>query len=140
MWESFGRCSSTATQLIMYPVLSRCPICNHEMIVTSLHCDACDTTVKGYFQLNSFARLTPEQLAFVELFVRAEGKLNRVGQELELSYSAVRARLDEVIKALGYAVQDAAPQPITAEQRDEILQMVASGEISAEEAVTLLKQ
>lgn len=123
-----------------YPVLGSCPVCSHHLDVTHLHCQACDTVVKGRFSLNAFSKLSADQLAFVELFVRNEGKLNRVGQELELSYSAVRARLSEVIEAMGYAMHDAAPQPMSSEQRQEVLQMVATGQLSAEEAVALLKQ
>ena len=110
------------------------------MTVTHLHCSNCDTVVKGHFQLNPFSQLTAEQFAFVELFVRAEGKLNRVGQELDLSYTAVRARLTEVIDALGEVIEDAAPKPMSAEERQEILQMVKAGEISAEDAIPLLKK
>ncbi len=125
----------------MYPVLGSCPICSSELEVTHLHCQTCDTVVQGHFQLNRFSKLNVDQLAFVELFVRNEGKLNRVGQELDLSYSAVRARLSEVIEALGYAVDAEQPQPpMTAEQRQEVLTMVSAGQISAEEAVALLKQ
>ncbi len=126
----------------MYPVLGSCPICSSELEVTHLHCQTCDTVVQGHFQLNPFSKLNADQLAFVELFVRNEGKLNRVGQQLDLSYSAVRGRLSEVIESLGYAAVDDGDtlQPMTPEQRQEVLSMVAAGQLSAEEAVALLKQ
>ena len=124
----------------MYPAPGSCPICQTELKVTHLHCDACDTTLQGHFQLNRFSHLSAEQLAFVELFVRVEGKLNRVGQELDLSYQAVRSKLTEVIESMGYAVGEPVITEISAEQRHEILELVSKGELSAEEAMTLLKR
>ena len=37
-------------------------------------------------------------------FVRNEGKINRVGEELGMSYPTVRSRLHDFIRALGYEV------------------------------------
>ena len=119
-----------------------CPICTHDLDVTRLHCQQCDTTIEGRFVLNQFAQLNEEQLAFVALFVQLEGKLNRVGQELGLSYTAVRARLNEVVAAFGNqsAHVEEPFVEVTPKRRMEILAMVQSGAISAETAVELLKR
>jgi hypothetical protein len=122
----------------MYPVIGKCPVCGDTMSVTRLHCRNCDTAVEGQFSLGRFYRLSPDQLAFVETFIRCEGKLNRVQDELSMSYPTTRARLTAVIRALGYEVgeeDDAAPSGV----RKTVLERVASGEISSEEAVELLK-
>ncbi|MGB1249971.1 MAG: DUF2089 domain-containing protein [Candidatus Promineifilaceae bacterium] len=116
-----------------------CPICTSDLEVTRLHCRQCDTAIEGRFVLNRFAQLNEEQLAFVELFVQLEGKLNRLGQELDLSYTAVRARLSEVVEAFGDDVDEPPTVHVSAEKRMEILAMVQSGAISAETAVELLK-
>ncbi|MEI2420030.1 DUF2089 family protein, partial [Arthrospira platensis SPKY2] len=81
-----------------------CPICgNNELTITGFFCRECDTRVEGRFLINSpFAQLDPEQLAFVETFVRCEGKLNRMEAELNLSYPTIRSRLHEIIRAMGY--------------------------------------
>ena len=118
-----------------------CPMCTHDLEVTRLHCRNCNTALEGRFVLNRFAQLSDEQLAFVELFVQLEGKLNRLGQELDLSYPAVRARLTEVVEAFG----DLEHEPevritISAEKRMDILAMVENGTISAETAAELLKR
>ena len=115
-----------------------CPICTHDLEVTRLHCQRCGTTIEGRFVLNQFAQLSEEQLAFVALFVQLEGKLNRVGQELDLSYTAVRARLNEVVAAFGSNAES--PPPKTSIKRMEILAMVQSGAISAETAAELLRK
>jgi hypothetical protein len=83
--------------------------------------------------------LSPEQLEFVEIFVRCEGKINRVEQEIGLSYPAVRARLSEVIRALGYEVGEPTPRAISEEMRRDVLADLNAGRISSEEALRLLR-
>jgi hypothetical protein len=77
-------------------------------------------------------------MAFVETFIRCEGKLTRVQEELGMSYPTVRSRLTDVIRALGYEVAETKPE-ISPEERRTILEQLASGEISSEEAVNLLQ-
>jgi hypothetical protein len=122
----------------MYPVLGKCPVCGESMIVTRLYCRTCDSALEGHFTLGRFYQLSPEQMAFVETFIRCEGKLTRVQEELSMSYPTVRSRLNEVIRALGYEVQESTPR-LSPEERSTILAQLASGEISSEEAVTLLQ-
>jgi hypothetical protein len=122
----------------MYPVLGKCPVCGESMIVTRLYCRTCDSALEGHFTLGRFYQLAPEQMAFVETFIRCEGKLTRVQEELSMSYPTVRSRLNEVIRALGYEVQEGTPR-LSAEERSIILAQLAAGEISSEEAVTLLQ-
>ena len=124
----------------MHPVISQCPICREQLTVTKLHCRNCDTTVEGHFTLGRLYHLNPEQLQFVEIFVRCEGKINRVEQEIGMSYPAVRARLSEVIRTLGYEVGEAEKEPlITPEARRSILEQVSKGLISAEDAIEILR-
>jgi hypothetical protein len=85
----------------MHPVPTACPVCNNQLTVTKLHCHHCQTSIEGQFSLGMLHKLTAEQLRFVETFLVCEGKINRVEQELGLSYPAVRARLQEVVEALG---------------------------------------
>ncbi len=123
----------------MYPVIGRCPVCEHTLEVTRLYCRHCDTALEGHFDLGRFYELSPEQLRFVEIFVRCQGKLNRVQEELGLSYPTVRSRLHDVIRALGYEVDEEEESPVTAETRQAVLAALATGEISAEEAARRLR-
>jgi len=84
----------------MQSLPSNCPICDGEIIVTRLYCRDCDSTIEGRFLAGHFENLTPEQLSFIETFVRCEGKITRVEEDMGLSYPAVRARLNELIRAL----------------------------------------
>jgi hypothetical protein len=122
----------------MYPVIGTCPVCGETLTVTRLYCRTCDTTVEGHFTLGRFYQLSPEQMAFVETFIRCEGKLTRVQEELGMSYPTVRSRLNEVIRALGYEVSES-KQEVSPEERRSILEQLASGEISSQEAVQLLQ-
>ncbi len=126
----------------MYSAPSKCPICGETLAVTRLHCPACDTTVEGRFQFSRLEALTAEQRGFVELFVRCDGKLNWVAQELKLSYPTVRSRLDDVIRAMGYEVRESPPaeeKQRLADQRQAILDDLAAGKITSAEAIKSLQ-
>ena len=69
-------------------------------------------------------------------------KLNWAAQELKMSYPTVRARLDEVIRAMGYEVRAMPPaeeRQRIVEQRQAILDDLAGGKISSAEAVRQLQ-
>jgi hypothetical protein len=123
----------------MRPAPTRCPVCEAELAVTRLHCSVCETTIEGNFISGHFANLTPEQLTFVFTFVRCEGKINRMEQELGLSYPTIRNRLHEVIRALGYEPGRDEPVEISQEKRNSILEDLSAGKISADEATRLLR-
>ena len=119
---------------------NKCPICGGEVTVTRIYCRECDTTIEGHFQSGPFSQLTPEQMDFVETFVRCEGKITRMEEELELSYPTIRNRLHEIIRALGYEPGGEEPFGISDEERQRILEDLDAGNISAEEAMRLLQE
>jgi hypothetical protein len=108
------------------------------MAVTRLHCRGCDSALEGQFSLGRFYQLSPQQLSFVETFIRCEGKLTRLQDELGMSYPTARARLTDVIRALGYEVREE-EETVTPEERKGILERLAAGEITSEGAVEMLK-
>lgn len=122
----------------MNPIPTTCPVCQEILSVRRLHCRNCDTTIEGHFDLGPLWQLTPNQLSFVEAFIRCEGKLNRLEKELGMSYPTLRARLTEVIRAMGYSVGPE-PEPISDEERHRILDDLANGRITPEEAMTMLE-
>jgi hypothetical protein len=121
----------------MYPVPTECPVCHDDLLVTRLVCRNCGTALEGRFTMGRLLQLTPEQLHFVEVFLRSEGKLNRVQEELGLSYPTVRSRLVDVIRALGYEV--GGERESDDQRRQDILDRLARREISSEEAFRLLE-
>lgn len=118
----------------MNPVPTTCPICDEKLTVRRLQCRNCDTSIEGHFELGRLGNLNSDQISFVETFIRCEGKLNRVEKELGMSYPTLRGRLTEVIRSMGYPV---GPELaiVSDEQRHRILDDLASGKISSEEAM-----
>ena len=123
----------------MHPILTRCPVCSGELAVTRLRCTGCDTTIEGRFETGPFAELSAEQRAFVETFVRCEGKFTRMQGEMGLSYPTLRARLYDIIRALGYEPGGEEPVGMPDEARRQVLADLNAGRITADEAVRLLK-
>jgi hypothetical protein len=124
----------------MLPLPTQCPLTGGPVIVTRLYCPESGLTIEGEFAITlPFGQLSPEQLRFVELFVRCEGKLNRMEEELKLSYPTIRARLHEVIRALGHEPRREEAEPITPTVRKKVLQDLDSGQISFVEAMQLLQ-
>lgn len=128
----------------MYPVPTQCPVCGGELTVTRLHCFNCDSSIEGGFSLGRLSRLTPEQWDFIVTFIRCEGKITRMEKELQVSYPTVRARLDDVILALGFrpsaeeADEEEAAQVSEAERR-RVLDDLAAGRITSAEAIARLR-
>lgn len=123
----------------MKPSMSKCPVCGNELTVIRLHCDSCDTNIEGRFANSVLPGLNEEQLDFVETFIRCEGKITRMEDELNLSYPTIRNRLHEVIRAMGYEPGKDEEEPdISDEKRRSILEELDAGKISADEAMRLL--
>jgi len=115
-----------------------CPVCQHELTVTKLYCRQCDTSIEGRFMGGPFAQLSPEQIEFVEIFIRNEGKLNRMENDLSLSYPTIRNRLHEVIRALGHEPGKDAAGKLSEAERRQILEDLNRGKINSEEAMKML--
>ena len=125
----------------MHPVLGTCPVCGEVLTITRLHCRACDTSIEGRFYAGRLAQLNPEQLQFVETFLQCEGKIKAVEEKLSISYPTVRSRLREVIQAMGYEMEEAVPTDDEPSENDrkQVLEALAAGSISPEEAITMLR-
>jgi len=119
-------------------LLTNCPVCGEALAVTRLHCRNCDTTIDGHFDIGRLGRLTAEQVAFVETFVRCEGKLNRMEREVGLSYPTLRARLTEVIRQMGFPV-GVEPAASGDDELHRLLDDLASGKITADDAMRSLE-
>jgi len=124
----------------MHPVLGTCPVCGEPLTITRLHCRACDTSIEGRFHAGRLAQLAPQQLEFVETFLLCEGKIKAVEERLGISYPTVRARLREVIEAMGFEpAEDDRDRPLSEDDRKRILDDLAAGRISSEEAILILR-
>jgi hypothetical protein len=141
-------------------VISTCPVCSGELLITRLHCRSCGTALEGEFGVGRFGRLSREQLSLLESFLRSRGNLKEMERELGISYPTVRGRVDALVRALGLADGDAAatyPEPIDDEgepseaeaplpaadevlaERRTILERLSRREIDADEAAAALR-
>lgn len=131
----------------MRPLILKCPSCNGDLAVSKLHCHSCDIAVEGDFSIPTLLRLNRAQLDFVEVFLKNRGIIREVERELGVSYPTVRARLDEVLDAIGFnlapAPQDGrnpreASDDSAMRHRRAILEQLSAGKISAEDAMRAL--
>ncbi len=122
----------------MNPVLTQCPVCKDELVITRLQCQSCNTSIEGHFFAGPFSNLSHAQMEFIEVFVRSEGKLTRMEDELKLSYPTIRNRLHEVIRAMGYEPGKDESPDLDEEKRRAILADLDAGRISAEDAMRAL--
>ena len=118
-----------------YRVISKCPICSSKLRVIKLRCNKCGTVIENDFEFSKFESLEEDHLKFIEIFMKCRGNIKDVEKELGISYPTVRAKLDEVVSALGYTqVKEIAVN------NNVILDMLEKGEISADQAVNMLNK
>jgi hypothetical protein len=130
-----------------HDVISTCPVCSSELSVTRLHCQSCGTTLEGEFSVGRFGRLSREQLALLESFLRSRGNLRDMERELGISYPTVRGRVEALVRALGFGPRDGEAvadtetedEPQARLGRQEILERLARHEIGADEAAILIR-
>jgi hypothetical protein len=129
-----------------HDVIATCPVCANELAVTRLHCRSCGTTLEGDFSVGRFGRLSREQLALLESFLRSRGNLREMERELGISYPTVRGRVEALVRALGFGPRDgegdeddAPTMTVATPTRDAILERLARHEISAEEAADAIR-
>lgn len=131
----------------MKQVLSKCPVCGGRLHVSELSCAGCETRIHSTFEGCRFCGMPSEHSRFLQLFLQRRGNLTSVGDEMGISYPTVAKRLDALLCALGLAEgqsQSASEPANTAvtldSSRARILEMLDSGEITAEEATRRLQE
>ena len=126
-----------------HDVISTCPVCSGELAVTRLRCGSCGTTLEGEFSVGRFARLSRDQTALLESFLRSRGNLRDIERELGLSYPTVRGRVEALVRALGFGPRSdddaSTPDDAAPLTRESILERLARHEISAEDAATAIR-
>jgi hypothetical protein len=74
-----------------------CPSCNANLKVEGLYCDACETSVKGLYEMPLLLKLSADQQQFIFDFIKCSGSLKEMASKLGLSYPTVRNMLDAII-------------------------------------------
>ena len=109
--------------------ISLCPVCDGRMEPFKLRCSSCHATVEGDFPITRLGLLGEEHQRFVEAFLVARGNIREVERDLGISYPTVRKKLEEVVRALGYASEAGRMQ------QHEILDAIDRGELSPQEGI-----
>lgn len=115
---------------------ARDPVTGGELYISELANDESGITIRGKFAVPRYAQLDPEQQRFLETFLRCRGMLNSVERELGMSYPTVRARLDNLLDALGLssAKEEVPKRDKGGDKKRRILEQLERGEITADEA------
>jgi hypothetical protein len=92
-----------------------------------------DIAIEGHFELPQLARLPAEDQVFIAAFLKSHGSIKEMEQVFGVSYPTVKARLTRIAAALEFV--DTNPRP----SRNEVLDRLERGEISAEDAIRELE-
>jgi hypothetical protein len=103
------------------------------LIVERVRLAGRDVAIEGAFDLPQLARLAMEDQIFVAAFLKSHGSIKEMEQVFGVSYPTVKARLNRIAGQLEFV--DTNPKPL----RNEILDRLERGEISAAEAIRHLE-
>jgi len=90
--------------------------------------------IEGRFELPQLAKLEADDQVFVAAFVRSHGSIKEMEQVFGVSYPTVKARLNRIAAQLEFVETNPAPP------RSEVLDRLARGEISAQDAIRELEK
>src|SRR2546421_10407948 len=146
-----------------YTVDGICPVCGYSMVISQFSCRNCGSALEGTFSLDErstefdahlqnrgtrtdrgearfglLARLDNTQLEFVEVLLRCRGIIKNVEDMLGISYPTVKARLANVLEAMGFDSEEDLPVADHRRIRREILADLAAGRISTDDALQIL--
>jgi hypothetical protein len=105
-----------------------------EFVVTGVRMLETGIGIEGEFEVPLLARLTHEDQVFVAEFVRCHGSIKHMEKAFGVSYPTVKNRLNRITDQL-QLVQIELPS-----ETSDVLDMLESGEISAEEAAERLER
>ncbi len=119
----------------MERIINQCPICKSELRISELTCTKCGTVLKGDFEGCDFCKVSREDQDFIKVFLRTHGSIKEVEKELGISYPTVKNRLNQIISALGIKTKES----LNKEERLEILERLEKGELTLQQALSLLE-
>ena len=105
-----------------------------DIVVERVRLAGKDIVIEGTFELPQLARLAAEDQIFVAAFLRSHGSIKEMEQVFGVSYPTIKARLNRIGQALEFVELNPAPS------RAEIIERLARGDISAEDAIRELEE
>lgn len=116
---------------------SSCPVCGGKYEISTLTCKKCQSQLSGHFSGCKYCDLDDADLQFLTSFLKCRGSIKEVEKDLGISYPTVRGKLDKLLNNLDLA---STKSDELKTMRGQILEQLANGEISADEAILLMKQ
>lgn len=113
--------------------INECVFCHDKLKIKKLECRKCGVSVEGDFFTSPILSLPEDQQTFIELFVLSSGSLKEMAEMLGVTYPTVRAKLDTIIKSMKEEIAQ------RDDYKNEILDRVAEGKLSPEQAAQILK-
>jgi hypothetical protein len=89
--------------------------------------------IEGPFELPQLARLSSDDQIFITAFVRSHGSIKEMERVFGVSYPTIKARLTRIANSLEFVETDPTPT------RNEVLERLKRGEITAQEAIRELE-
>lgn len=114
-----------------------CPVCSERLSITRLGCDECGTELSGAFEGCAFCSLGHDDRDVLWVFLRSRGNIKEVERHLGVSYPTARARVDQMLGALG--VEQPGAESERRANRTEILAALARGELDVDGAEEALR-
>ena len=102
--------------------LTNCPYCAGDFLIKEVECQGCKTQIKSNFKVNRFHMFKPEELYFIEVFLKNEGNIKLVEKDLGI--------LKNIVNTLGYKAKSD-----DSEDRLKVLKSLSDGEIDVKEAI-----
>lgn len=102
-------------------------------VVERVRMDGSGIAIEGAFEPPQLARLAFEDQVFVAAFLKSHGSIKEMEQVFGVSYPTIKARLNRIAGALDFVEVNVAPP------RSEVLERLAGGEITAEQAIAELE-
>jgi hypothetical protein len=109
-----------------------------KLVVERVRLPVTGIVVEGSFELPPLAQLSMEDQVFVAAFVKSHGSIKEMERLFGVSYPTIKSRLNRLGAALDaeWSVEAASP----AADRNQILDRLERGEITAEQAAEALRQ
>lgn len=110
-------------------------------VIERVRLTAKDIAIEGAFGLPRLARLSAEDQVFVAAFVRSHGSIKEMEQVFGVSYPTIKNRLARIADSLEFVeiAPPSASPAMSASGRSEVLDRLARGEISAQDAISELE-
>jgi hypothetical protein len=128
--------------------LNNCPKCQSTLKITRYDCPVCSTRIEGEFQGCAFCHLSDEDRLFAHIFIQTEGNMKDVERLMGISYPTVKAKLKNLNNKLGdqpsmltlkISRSRDIPVGLSTDEKSEIIDRLARGEIDATAAARMLR-